>query len=103
WHQANWQRDSCREWHLALKGGGGSDTFVFNPGFGKDLIIDFDVSRDVLKFDHTLFSNATPSQVLSQAHDTSAGVIVVDANDTVTLTGVSVAQLQSHLTDIHFV
>jgi uncharacterized repeat protein (TIGR03803 family) len=87
-----------------LAGGGGSDTFVFNPNFGKNVISDFNVSQDVLRFDHTLFSNATASQVLSQTHDTSAGaVIVVDANDTVTLTGVSVAQLQSHLTDIHFV
>jgi hypothetical protein len=87
-----------------LTGGGGSDTFVFNPNFGKNVISDFNVSQDGLRFDHTLFSNATASQVLSQTHDTSAGaVIIVDANDMVTLTGVSVAQLQSHLTDIHFV
>ena len=43
------------------------------------------------------------TQVLSQAHDTKAGAeIVVDAHDTVTLTGVTVALLQSHAGDIHF-
>jgi Ca2+-binding RTX toxin-like protein len=67
-----------------LTGGGGSNTFVFNPSFGKDTIKNFNVSQDVLRFDHTLFSNATASQVLSQTHDSSAGaaVIVVDAANT---------------------
>jgi probable HAF family extracellular repeat protein len=78
-----------------LIGGGGSDTFVFNPSFGKDTIKDFNVNQDVLRFDHTLFAHATTSQVLSQTHDSSAGaVIAVDAHDTVTLTHVSVAQLE---------
>jgi hypothetical protein len=43
--------------------------------------------------------------VLSHAHDTSAGaVIVVDAHDTVTLVGVTVAQLQAAQTTnwVHF-
>jgi Ca2+-binding RTX toxin-like protein len=71
-----------------LTGGAGADTFVFNPKFG---------------FDHSQFANATASQVLSQTHDSKAGaVIVVDAHDTITLTGVTVAQLQSHLSDFHF-
>jgi hypothetical protein len=78
-----------------LAGGGGSDTFVFNPGFGKNTITDF-TSQDVIAFDHTLFTHATAAQVLSQTQDTKAGaVIVVDAHDTVTLTGVHPAQLQS--------
>jgi Ca2+-binding RTX toxin-like protein len=86
-----------------LIGGGGSDTFVFNPSFGKDTIKDFNVNQDVLSFDHTLFTHATASQVLSQTHDSSAGaVVVIDAHDTVTLTHVTVAQLQSHSSDFFF-
>jgi Ca2+-binding RTX toxin-like protein len=86
-----------------LIGGLGSDTFVFNPNFGKATIKDFDVTQDVIAFSATLFTNATPSQVLSQTHDSKAGaMIVVDATDAVTLTGVTVAQLQAHLGDIHF-
>src|SRR5262245_57011824 len=79
-----------------LKGNAGSDTFVFNKSLGKETIIDFDASQDTLAFDHTLFAHATAAQVLSQAHDTSAGAVIgVDAHDTVTLTGVTVAQLQA--------
>jgi hypothetical protein len=86
-----------------LTGGGGSNTFVFNLSFGKETVKDFNVGQDVLRFDHTLFANATASQVLSQTHDSKAGaVIVVDAHDTVTLTGVTVAQLQSHSSDFFF-
>ena len=86
-----------------LMGGEGSDTFVFNPSFGKDTVADFNVSKDVIAFDHVLFSNATTAQVLSQTHDSKAGaVIVVDASDTVTLVGVTLAQLQAHQGDFHF-
>jgi fibronectin-binding autotransporter adhesin len=86
-----------------LTGGTGADTFVFNPKFGKETITNFNVNQDVLAFDHNLFANPTASQVLSQTHDTNAGAVIkVDAHDTVTLTGVTVAQLQSHLSDFHF-
>jgi hypothetical protein len=87
-----------------LTGGGGRDTFVFNPGFGNNTITDFNVSQDVLRFDHTLFAKTTASQVLSQTHDDSKGdaIIVVHHGDTVTLIGVTVAQLQSHLGDFTF-
>ena len=84
-----------------LTGGLGSDTFVFNPSFGKVTVSDFNANIDTLAFDHNLFSNA--AQVLSQAHDTSAGVVItVDALDGVTLTGVHVADLQNHQSAFHF-
>ena len=68
---------------------------------GKETVADFNASQDILAFNHTLFTNATASQVLSQTHDSSAGaVIAVDAHDTVTLTGVTVAQL--HASVFHF-
>ena len=86
-----------------LTGGAGADTFVFNPKLGKETITDFNASQDVLSFDHALFAEATASQVLSQMRDGRAGaVIVIDHADTITLTGVHVADLQSHLSDFHF-
>ena len=86
-----------------LTGGAGSDTFVFNPGFGKDTITDFNVSQDVLRFDHTLLAQAMASQLISQTHDSSAGaVIVIDPNDTVTLANVTVAQLAANPSAIQF-
>jgi Ca2+-binding RTX toxin-like protein len=79
-----------------LIGGAGNDTFVFNQGFGKETIADFNPNQDHLAFNHALFTQYTAAQILSQTHDTSAGaVIVVDPHDTVTLTGVTVAQLQA--------
>jgi Ca2+-binding RTX toxin-like protein len=92
----------------ALIGGAGNDTFVFNQGFGKETVADFNTNQDGLAFDHTLFGHDTAAQVLSQTHDTNAGaVIVVDAHDTVTLAGVTVAQLQAaqaaHLNWVHFI
>ena len=94
--------------HDILMGNGGSDTFVFNKSLGKETVADFNVNQDELAFDHTLFTHDTAAQVLSQTYDSSAGaVIVVDPHDTVTLAGVTVAQLQAaqtaHLNWIHFV
>jgi probable HAF family extracellular repeat protein len=84
-----------------LTGGGGYDTFVFNRGFGKDTITDFNINHDVLRFDQTPFLTAT--QVIKHTHDSPAGaVIVLDSKDTVTLAGVTVAQLQEHLNDLTF-
>jgi phosphoserine aminotransferase len=70
-------------------------------------VSDYAVNQDALAFDHTLFTQDTTSQVLSQTYDSSAGaVIVVDAHDAVTLAGVTLAQLQAaqsaHLDWLHF-
>jgi hypothetical protein len=86
-----------------LIGGTGSDTFVFNANFGNDAINNFNTNHDTLAFSHTLFANDTVAQVLSQTHDTSAGtVIAVDAHDSITLHGVTKAQLAAHPSDFHF-
>jgi Bacterial Ig-like domain len=88
-----------------LIGAAGNNTFVFNQGFGKETVADFNPNQDELAFNHALFTQSTAAFVLSHTHDTSAGaVIVVDHHDTVTLVGVTVAQLQAALTTnwIHF-
>jgi hypothetical protein len=46
----------------------------FNPSVGKVTITDFNVSQDVLAFDHRLFASAT-AQVLNQTHDSKAGAV----------------------------
>jgi len=79
-----------------LIAGPGNDTFVFNQGFGKETVADFNVNQDQLAFNHALFAQSTAAFVLSRTHDTSFGAeIVVDPHDTATLTGVTVAQLQA--------
>jgi hypothetical protein len=86
-----------------LIGGAGSDTFVFNQGFGKETVADFNPNQDQLAFNHALFAQDTAAFVLSQTHDTSFGAeIVVDSHDTITLPGVTTAQLAAHPSDFHF-
>jgi Ca2+-binding RTX toxin-like protein len=86
----------------ALTGGAGADTFVFNPGFGRVTVTDFDPTQDVLSLSHTLFSSA--QQLLNHAVDTPIGLLImVDPGDTITLTHVTLAQLTAHqATDLHF-
>jgi hypothetical protein len=38
-------------------GGDGNNTFVFDPQFGKDTIVEFDTNKDVVQFNHALFAN----------------------------------------------
>jgi Bacterial Ig domain/RTX calcium-binding nonapeptide repeat (4 copies) len=86
-----------------LTGGAGNDAFVFNANFGKVAVSDFDINHDVLWLSNALFAHDTIAQVLSQTHDTTAGaVIAVDGHDTITLHGVTVAQLAAHPSDFHF-
>jgi probable HAF family extracellular repeat protein len=87
-----------------LIAGPGHDTFVFNQGFGNETVANFNPNQDQLWF-NALFAQSTAAFVLSQTHDTSFGAeIVVDRHDTVTLTGVTVAQLQAAQTTnwVHF-
>jgi hypothetical protein len=70
-----------------LSGGSGNDTFVFGPGFGKDVISDFQstsVDRDVVQLDHTVFADFNSLQ-LHMAQDGTGVVITADANNTIEL------------------
>ena len=85
-----------------LTAGSGNDTFIFNPGFGKDTVSKFDLNHDVLAFDHTLF--ASVANVLSHAENIHGNaVITFDSGDTVTLVGIKTAQLLAHQNDIHII
>jgi Ca2+-binding RTX toxin-like protein len=74
-----------------LIGGQGSDTFVFKPGFGKDVIMDFSpagTAHDVIEVTTSLFPDWNALQ--GAITDSGQGaVITFDANDTITLTGVT--------------
>ncbi|HUN97921.1 MAG TPA: FecR domain-containing protein [Bradyrhizobium sp.] len=90
---------------VTIFGNGGHDTFVFNDHFGSATIADFNVNQDVIDLSHTLF--ASVSDILAHAHPADFGhdtVITDAARDQITLTGVTVAQLQAHATsDFHLV
>ena len=65
-------------------GRGGNDTFVFTGNFGKDTILDFQASNDVLQLDHNTFANY--SDVLAHAAQVGSDVVIAaDAQHSITL------------------
>ena len=85
-----------------LTGGNGPDTFLFRPGFGANTITDFDVNNDVIQIDKSVFQ--TVADLLAHTSDTAAGAVINDGKgDTITLTGVTRAQLQARAGDFHLV
>jgi len=85
-----------------LTGGNGPDTFLFRPHFGANTITDFDFHTDAVQFDRSIFTG--PGDIASHIADGSAGATLSDSlGDTITFTGVTAAQLTSHLSDFHLV
>lgn len=86
-----------------LTGGAGNDTFIFDPGFGKDVITDFVAgagSQDVIEFDHSIFADyaALSAAAVQSGSDV---LITVDSANTLTLKNVSLSSL--HTDDFRFV
>ena len=77
-----------------LTGGDGRDVFAFAASFDKDIITDFKPHLDTIQFDRAVFANS--SAVLDKTANVGGNaVIAYDANDTITLQGVTKAQLSS--------
>jgi Ca2+-binding RTX toxin-like protein len=84
-----------------LVGRGGSDTFVFAPNFGHDLIKDFAVhgaAHDTLQFGSGTFDSF--ASVLSHAAQSGHDVVISAGNDTLMLKNTKLGALDSH--DFHF-
>ena len=81
----------------ALTGGANNDTFVFAPGFGKDVITDFTAgtvtAHDVLQISMgTAFD--TLAEILAAATQVGANTVInFDLNTSITLNGVTKASL----------
>lgn len=76
-------------------GGPGNDNFVFSPGIGADTITNFNAQHDLIELDH--FANIQTVQELqsfitSDVHGDA--VINLGHNDSITLAGTSVTQLE---------
>jgi serralysin len=74
-----------------LTGGLGPDTFVFNAGFGDDIITDFE-NNDHIQFDDELFES--PEAVLMASQQVGEDTVITAGTDTVTLLGVQLNSLQ---------
>ena len=92
-----------------LSGGTGKDTFQFletsggHANFGKDIIVDFEFGQDTIDIDTRVFANAALLQAAITDDGHGNAVDHADANNTITLAGVSVATATAHLADFHLV
>jgi len=82
-------------------GGPGNDNFVFAPGIGADTITNFNPQQDTIELDH--FANVQTVQELqsliaSDAHGDA--VINLGHNDSITLPGMSPAELHAVLQNV---
>lgn len=88
-----------------LTGGLGADMFVFKPGFGNDSIVGFQVTEpdhDALQFDSGLFADT--GALFAHSSNVTGGVLITtDAADTLLIKNATLAQLQAHPEDFHFV
>ena len=74
-----------------LTGGNGPDLFVFNAGFGDDVITDFK-NNDHIQFDDELFES--PEAVLMASEQVGEDTVITAGTNTVTLLGVQASSLQ---------
>jgi Ca2+-binding RTX toxin-like protein len=84
-----------------LVGQGHSDTFVFAPNFGHDVIKNFVASgtgHDTIQFSKTEFDSF--ASVLSHASQVGQDVVISSGNDTLKLLNTKLSALNSH--DFHF-
>jgi hypothetical protein len=86
-----------------LVGGGGSDLFVVNPGFGVDVILDFVAgpgTADAVVFSRALFTGF--AQVMANAAQVGADTWIGDGSgNTVVLSGITLTSL--HPDDFGFI
>lgn len=76
----------------SLRGGSGRDTFAFSSGFGNDTLYDFTVGFDSI--DLTSLNFGTYTSLLSNTADVSGDAVITLSGNTITLDGVTKAQLQ---------
>ncbi len=85
--------------------GQGDTTFVFTPGFGHDVVRDFQAKgarHDTLDLPSSDFTNL--ADVLRNTHSTPGGAVITDptSGDVITIAGVSKAELTHNKRDFSF-
>lgn len=81
-----------------LEGGEGKDTFVFTGSFGHDIVTDFKSQNDTIKISNALAANFNAVMSLAVEQTTGSGsmvIINIDANNSIALVGVTLADLSA--------
>jgi Ca2+-binding RTX toxin-like protein len=77
-----------------IAGGAGADTVVVQPGFGRDVVSDFDgAGGDVILFDRDVFASFAEVMAHAAVYGADGTVITLDAEDKLILLGVDRASL----------
>ncbi|MET4176277.1 hypothetical protein ABIB99_007397 [Bradyrhizobium sp. LA6.1] len=96
--------DTVKAISSVIQAGAGSDTFVFVGDFGQSTITNFNLQKDVIEFDGSHFANAAAVLSPSHASQHGADVVIADGHgNSVTLTGLTITQLQAHQNDFHLI
>jgi hypothetical protein len=83
--------------------GATAESFVFQAGFGQDVIAGYAPGQDSISISHTLFANFAAMFSHTASDGKGDVVITYNANETLTLTNVTLAQVQAHASDFHFI
>ncbi|SUS03664.1 Hemolysin expression modulating protein (modular protein) [uncultured Defluviicoccus sp.] len=80
-----------------LRGGSGEDLFIFNGGGGNDIILDFHADDDTLRIAKNIngLDVSSAADVAALATEEGDSTVLTFGQDTVTLVGVSVDDLQA--------
>ena len=82
-----------------LAGGAGQDSFVFESGFGKDVVLDFQPGTDVLSIEAHIngLAISTAADLARHVSGDAISSTITLGSDTIKLVGVSKADLLGHL------
>ena len=88
---------------IKITAGTSGDTFNFTGSFGGIVVTNYLPGSETINWDRNDFANI--AAVESHARQDGAGdtVITLDANDTITLVGVTLSQFEAHTSDWHFI
>jgi hypothetical protein len=83
--------------------GAQSDSFILHAGFGADVVTGYQPGSDSFSLDHGEVANF--AALIADARSDGHGdvVITLSPHDSLTLNGLTLAQLQSHSSDWHFI
>lgn len=91
--------------HDVMTGGGVRNTFAFTPGFGQNEITDFVVGgpdHDIIDLSATRYRSLAGVLSHTTMGDDGSATIHLNPHDSITVDGVSKAQLKAHPQDVAF-
>jgi PII-like signaling protein len=87
---------------IKITSGTSGDTFNFTGSFGGIVVTNYLPGSETINWDHHDFANIAAVEAASRQSGGNT-VVTLDANDTITLVGVTLSQFEAHTSDWHFI